>query len=257
MSSRSTRARARPLKTPIAFRPSLVPLEPRLALSHPPSVVAPVDPAYAALGAYPEPGRQQLAAYYAGKARRDKPPVVFVGDSTALLWGGNGPAPGSASWASTFAPLKAEDFGIAGDQTSNVLYRIEHGDLAGKPKVVVLQVGLNDLMVSNKTPTATAAGVAEVVHEIRRESPGTQVLVVGIMPTALPYLNPSIAQADKEIAPIGRQRNVTYLDPGRQFLAADGSLVPGVLGDPLHPGASGYQLIAAQLAGPVRAALRH
>ena len=58
------------------------------------------------------------------------------------------------------------------------------------------------------------------------------------------------------MARLGRQKDVTYLNLAPKFRLADGSLKPDVLEDWVHPGAVGYQILADNLIGPVKAALR-
>ena len=239
------------------FRPSALVLEPRLVMSH--AAPAPVAPAYAASGDYADSYRQAYHAYYLSEVAKGSAPVLFLGDSITLLWNSEtGNPQGEAAWESTFAPIGAENFGVLGDQTQNLLYRIENGELAGKPKVAVVLIGLNDLLLGSKKPAAVATGINDVVQQIRRSSPDTHILLLGLLPTANGPAFASLEnQVNAKIAPLGRQKNITYLNPGKDFLQADGSLVPGVLKDGIHPSATGYQILAEQLIGPVKAALRH
>src|SRR5437899_11672175 len=67
--------------------------------------------------------------------------VLFLGDSITHGWEGQ-----KKIWKKYFAPLKAANFGIGGDQTGHVLWRItEGGELEGiTPKVAVLMIGPNN-----------------------------------------------------------------------------------------------------------------
>ncbi len=240
------------------FRPSVSGLETRLAMSHAAAPIAPVDPAYAATGAYTDSFRLVVHDWYAARAARGEAKVLFLGDSITLLWQGQpGISRGTAAWDANFAGLGAANFGILGDQTQNVLWRVENGELAARPRVVVLLVGINDILLGSKTPAGVTAGVADDVKAIRQQSPRTQVLVLGLLPVAYGGFaaleNPTNARI---AAVVGHQKDVTYLDPGRAFLRPDGTPAPGVLHDDVHPAALGYQILAGQLIGPIKAALR-
>jgi hypothetical protein len=64
--------------------------------------------------------------------------LLFVGDSITDGWAKGG----KAIWDTRYAPLKAANFGIGGDKTEHVLWRLKNGNLEGiKPKVVVLMIG--------------------------------------------------------------------------------------------------------------------
>lgn len=45
-----------------------------------------------------------------------------------------------------YAPLGVANYGIAGDQTQHVLWRIQNGEVSGlNPRLVVLKIGTNNL----------------------------------------------------------------------------------------------------------------
>src|SRR5262245_45143099 len=70
--------------------------------------------------------------------------VLFMGDSITDAWRNN---PAKKIWDATFAPLKAANFGISGDRTQHVLWRLQNGEFEGLtlPKVVVLMIGTNNV----------------------------------------------------------------------------------------------------------------
>src|SRR5687768_6223587 len=66
--------------------------------------------------------------------------LLFLGDSITDGW----PRSGEWSWLK-FAPYKPANFGIGGDRTEHLLWRITNGELDGiKPKVTVLMIGTNN-----------------------------------------------------------------------------------------------------------------
>src|SRR5579871_711872 len=51
--------------------------------------------------------------------------LLFLGDSITDHWRDRG----SNIWETTYAPLHAANFGISGDRTQNVLWRIDNGEV--------------------------------------------------------------------------------------------------------------------------------
>ncbi|MBI1914773.1 MAG: hypothetical protein HYS12_08555, partial [Planctomycetes bacterium] len=77
-------------------------------------------------------------------AKRGGVDVLFLGDSITDAWGGEGHGKGGGNtiFEEEFVPLKAANFGIGGDRTQHVLWRLQHGELEGiQPKVVMLMIG--------------------------------------------------------------------------------------------------------------------
>lgn len=64
--------------------------------------------------------------------------AVFLGDSITEGWAGNG----KQVWQQHYQPRHAYNYGIGGDRTEHVLWRLEHGEFEKvSPKVVVLMIG--------------------------------------------------------------------------------------------------------------------
>src|SRR5215204_3349408 len=79
------------------------------------------------------------------QAKKGGVDLLFLGDSITAGWAKNG----NEVWEERYAKLNAANFGIGGDRTQHVLWRIQNGELDGamKPKVIVLLIG------TNNTPT--------------------------------------------------------------------------------------------------------
>ncbi len=175
--------------------------------------------------------------------------ILFMGDSITDFWRNRG----SNVWKQAYAPRHAANFGISGDRTQHVLWRIDHGELDGiHPKVVVLMIGTNNTGNENdrKTPRntvpETAEGVRAVVNEIRARLPESRILLLAIFPRGA-LDNPQRAQValiNTLIAKLDDGKMVKYLDIGSNFLEFDGTLPRGIMPDLLHPNAKGYQIWA-------------
>src|SRR5258708_7399662 len=126
--------------------------------------------------ASPLPQWRGLHAQYVERASRGSIDVLFLGDSITMQWSR------SPLWASQLAPLGADNFGVDGDGTRQVLWRIENGELNGiSPKVVVLLIGVNDL-IDGDSPQAVRDGTLALVREISARLPKTTILSLAIFP---------------------------------------------------------------------------
>jgi hypothetical protein len=68
--------------------------------------------------------------------------LIFYGDSITNGWEWYG----QSTWNAHYGSMHAVNYGIAGDRTQHLIWRIENGEVAGlKPKVVVLMIGTNNL----------------------------------------------------------------------------------------------------------------
>src|SRR5438552_15279445 len=85
------------------------------------------------------------------KARRGGIDVYFEGDSIVRRWGATDYPELLANWTQNFFGWNAADFGWGADQTQNILWRPENGELDGvHTKVVVVLAGTNNAAT---TPT--------------------------------------------------------------------------------------------------------
>lgn len=173
--------------------------------------------------------------------------VLFLGDSITEGWNGAG----KKVWADRYAKLDAANFGIGGDRTQHVLWRIEQGELDGiKPKVVVLMIGTNN--VGGPAEQITA-GVKAIVDQIHAKLPDSKLLLLGIFPrgaSALgkdgqPYPNRAKLQSvNAELAKLDDGKQTRYLEIWKQFLTEDGTLTKQIMPDVLHPSERGYTIWA-------------
>ncbi len=178
--------------------------------------------------------------------------VLFLGDSITDGWRFKG---GKAVWDKNFEPLKAANFGIGGDQTQHVLWRLQDGELDGiTPKVAVLMIGTNNTGAQKAEPIAE--GITLIVKTIQEKSPKTRVLLLGVFPrgekavvkegkkTVPAKIRVKIADINQIIAKLDNGKSVRYLDIGSKFTQRDGSLTKEIMPDYLHPSARGYEIEA-------------
>jgi Lysophospholipase L1 and related esterases len=190
--------------------------------------------------------------------------VAFFGDSLTEQW----TTTGRAEWEQWFVPLGAGNFGVSGDRTQQVLWRMSHGELDGiAPRLFVLLIGTNNtdpglgensLTRANSTPEIIA-GVAAIVSLVHTRLPNAKILLHGLLPRG-----PATAPIREQIAAINAGlrrldddgRSLRFVDFGPLFLEPDNSIRPEIMPDQLHLSAAGYEIWARALIEPVTAMLR-
>jgi lysophospholipase L1-like esterase len=173
--------------------------------------------------------------------------LLFLGDSITEGWFHNG----REVWEDRFAPHSAAAFGISGDRTQHLLWRITNGELDGiTPRVVVLLIGTNNIPMRGEPdpPGEVAAGIAKIVSVIR-EKTGAKVLLLGIFPRGhlaedAREIRSTIAEVNARIARLDDGQNVRYLDLTEHFLQPDRSISKEVMPDGLHLSPRGYHIWA-------------
>jgi lysophospholipase L1-like esterase len=180
--------------------------------------------------------------------------ILFMGDSITDWWrspgrGGSpsGPIPygGKAVFEKYFGSMKVANFGIAGDTTQGVLWRLQHGEGEGfKPKAIMLMIGTNN--TGRNSPPEIAIGIADVVFELRKDFPDAKILLLAVFPRSGPTtaVRAKIDEINKIIPALHDNQHVFYMDIGSKFLAADGSISHDIMSDGLHPTSKGYEIWA-------------
>jgi lysophospholipase L1-like esterase len=186
---------------------------------------------------------------FVAEAQKGGIDILFLGDSITDFWRNKG----SNVWNQYYSPRHAANFGISGDRTQHVLWRIANGELDGiKPRVVVLMIGTNntgkekDTGKTRNTVPETIAGVQAVVRELRAKLPASKILLLAIFPrgTLDDPQRAQVALINTVIAKLHDGQMVKYLDLNPKFLEADGTLPRSIMPDLLHPNEKGYQIWA-------------
>ncbi len=167
--------------------------------------------------------------------------LLLLGDSITDGWRSGG----KKVYAEAFEPLKSANFGIGGDRTQHVLWRLQNGELEGiTPKLCMLMIGTNN----GKDPAEdVAAGITAIVKEIHTKSPTTKVLLLGIFPRG-EKPNPGREKNDKVNTIVAKLddggKTVKYLDIGAKFMNEDKTISKEIMPDYLHLTEKGYQIWA-------------
>jgi lysophospholipase L1-like esterase len=179
--------------------------------------------------------------------------LLFLGDSITDYWR----TQAAKLFEASYGKYRPANFGVGGDKTQNVIWRITHGELEGiNPRVVVLMIGTNNL--AGAADDRIAAGIRKIVSILREKLPTSKVLLLGILPrgAADDPRRGRVANVNRMIAGLDDHgAHVRYLDMGPRFVQGDGSISPSVMADYLHPTENGYQIWADTMR-PVLESLR-
>lgn len=182
---------------------------------------------------------EDVAVAEAGEAQ-----VVFLGDSITDGWDWE-------IWQRDLAPLGAANFGIGGDLTQNLLWRMENGAIeALDPQVVVILIGVNNFLHQNASAKETFTGVKAVVEKSLAGYPQAEILLQGIFPYEASANHPNrtrVAATNELIATLAEHPRVHYVDFGPLLLEDNGDISADMMGDYLHPTPAGYQRWTAAL----------
>jgi lysophospholipase L1-like esterase len=184
----------------------------------------------------------QLHEGFLKRAKEGKIDLLFLGDSITEGWGQN------AVWQKNYANHNAANFGIGGDTTENVHWRIQNGEIEGlSPKVVVLLIGTNNFGLEGHSPDQVAKGIAAIVQTLRKKLPSSKVLLLAIFPRdEKPGTDArtKIKKVNDQIAGLDDKKNVRFLDIGAKLANPDGTLSKEIMPDFLHLSEKGYQIWA-------------
>ena len=182
--------------------------------------------------------------------------LVFLGDSITQGW----EKKGAAVWDKFYGSRKAANFGIGGDRTEHVLWRLANGNYEGlQPKLTVLMIGTNNTghvgrpmaeignAIYQSSAEQTAEGVKKIVETLRNRLPEMKILVLGIFPrgeTPADPMRQTNAAINAKISKLADGEHVHYLDIGKTFLQPDGTLSREIMPDLLHLNEKGYGMWA-------------
>ncbi|MFM1851086.1 MAG: hypothetical protein RIS54_770 [Verrucomicrobiota bacterium] len=205
-----------------------------------------------ALVPVPNPGQpkfMELHASFLARGQAGPIGVLFLGDSITQGW-----RKVPHIWEHYYGQYQPANFGISGDRTQHVIWRIDHGELDGiSPKVVVFMLGTNN--TGANTAAEIIAGNRRIIALIQEKLPDTKILLLGIFPRGPRWErngNPDpwerkmaiIRDVNANLAGLDDGRRIRYLNITRTLLGNDGTIPNIIMPDQLHPNAAGYQLWA-------------
>ena len=180
--------------------------------------------------------------------------LVLIGDSITHFWETH-LAP--ELYRETFSRYSTLNLGFGWDRTSNVLWRLDHGEMKGQtPKLVVMHIGTNNLSGTERypggdSPEDVADGIVAITEKIHELSPKTEILIMSIFQRGLNTegAREKIRQANNFIEK--KLSGIPYihlLNISEKFMLPDGSeLNSSLFNDNCHPNPAGYKIWAETL----------
>lgn len=179
------------------------------------------------------------------------PDAVFIGDSITQLW----------ELDAYFAPeLVLINRGIGGDVTAWLRQRYAADALQLQPRLIVLEVGSNDLgwslaELDDAKAEAVCTNLAALVAETR--TAGIPLALCSLQPVAMPawlnepefagQKNAQIVAINANLQALAAAQGAIYVDFHAALVGDDGSLLRELTDDGVHPHALGYTIMARVL----------
>ncbi len=171
--------------------------------------------------------------------------LVFIGDSITQGWEGSG----KAVWKEFYGERNAVNLGIGGDRTQHVIWRLDNGNLEGiSPKLAVIMIGTNNS--GTNSSEQIAEGTTAIVDQLKKKSPTTKILVLGVFPRGETPADAKRQVNEKTnaiVATLADNEHVFYLDIAKSFLQDDGTLSKEIMPDLLHLSEKGYTIWAESI----------
>jgi lysophospholipase L1-like esterase len=160
--------------------------------------------------------------------------LVFLGDSLTA----------HGDWEEWFPDREILNLGVSGDTTEHVVARLD-SVVAAKPGAIALLIGTNDLGL-RKSVEHLVRNVEYLLVTLRRDLPGTRMLVQSILPRAREFA-PQIQDANRHLRQFAPTVRAQYLDLWPAFALDDGEIDPRFSEDRLHLTPAGYEAWLAEL----------
>jgi lysophospholipase L1-like esterase len=172
-------------------------------------------------------------------ARSGNMDIIWLGDSITAGWN-------MVAWEQELAPLHSANFGIGGDHTGNLLWRIQQLDTQRlQPKLIVLQIGVNNFGQLQESPDQVYQGVLAVVNTLKKRWPTTKILLNGVFPFEQSAGSPrrhDVRVLNNKLQDVCDEQRVYFRDYGHLLLNTNGTISSAIMADYLHPTAQGYRI---------------
>nr|XP_027194416.1 platelet-activating factor acetylhydrolase IB subunit beta homolog [Dermatophagoides pteronyssinus] len=103
---------------------------------------------------------------------------IFLGDSITEGWLNNG----KNVWKQYYSNRHVFNYGIGGDRTEHVLWRIENGELDGlNPKLIVFEIGYWNIVMGDSS-VDIAEAIRIILEKLLKKFPNTKILLISVLP---------------------------------------------------------------------------
>lgn len=193
---------------------------------------------------------QSMHEDFCHQSREKEANVIFIGDSLVQLMAHVG------DWDRQVAPLHCLNFGIGGDRTEHVLWRVVNGELDNiNAKVVVIWCGTNN---HGNTAPQIAEGIMAIADQVSLKQPESTIIILSLLPRGK---NPNpLRDRNKQVNEIVQESvkhrpAVQYFDVSDGFVSSDGTISTSDMYDFLHLTRHGYEKIVVPLVDELKGIL--
>ena len=181
--------------------------------------------------------------------------ILALGDSIMQGWGDRVDA-----FAKSIDPsLTGANYGIGGDSTRQLIWRIQHDELKGlSPKVVLVGIGTNNLYddVNGGSEDEIVRGVSEALSLLRKALPESRIILLSILPRQNDWFCNRIYPINAKLAKLADGKQVFWHDRTDVFQNGPADIKAELFGDDrLHLKAASYDVWEKDLAPVVRRVL--
>ncbi|HCE43255.1 MAG TPA: hypothetical protein DET40_06885 [Lentisphaeria bacterium] len=191
------------------------------------------------------PKYEENLKLFTEKFRQMNPSVLFIGDSITQQW--QRAERGLPVWEKYFKDIKPGNFGIGGDRTQNVIWRIEKAKWDGvNPNTIVLMIGTNN----GDKGEALFEAQKIIVKMLNERFPKAKIIFIPVLPRCDRGSNfKTLVFSANKFAPrlVSECKNVTILDMTDKFIDGQKVLKKELFVDGLHLSTAGFEVWAQSL----------
>jgi lysophospholipase L1-like esterase len=168
--------------------------------------------------------------------------IAAFGDSIVQGWGKR-----ADTMAKSINPnLTAVNYGIGGDSTRQLIWRLEQGETKGiNPRLIILGIGTNNLYGDENSGSDEEIidGVRKVLALLKEKHPPARILILSILPRQNEYFDGRSHAINKGISRLADKHTVFYHDRTELFRTAPGKVRKELYhDDELHLVETGYDV---------------
>ena len=169
-----------------------------------------------------KPGWEEQHKMFVDIAANTKQEILLIGDSIV-----SGLSRYQKVWSKYFEPLQALNFGIGGDRTQNVLWRLKNGEIPKILQTAIIHCGTNN--IDKNDPEDIKTAILSIAYFILEKKPQADVIITGLLPR-----DKEISHWRKRIQIVNKKLenwyqgnkigNVKFLKPGSDWVDENGHL---------------------------------
>ncbi len=165
---------------------------------------------------------------------QSRPSLALLGDSITA----------HGDWAAWLPDRITHNLGVSGDTTDDVIARVDEV-LALRPEEIAMLIGTNDLG-QRKSVEHLVRNIEYLLVTLRRDLPGTRMLVQSIMPRGREFAD-QVRDANRHLRQFSPSVSAQFLDLWPALALEDGEIDPRFSDDRLHLTEAGYQAWLGEL----------